>query len=81
MLDWDMEVAKLTAENQLKIFLHSRYMDDTADAAKALEPGLRWEEGSLVMKPELVEEDLNTPGDLRTVREFVKLGSSVNPDV
>ena len=35
----------------------------------------------MVMKPDLVEEDMDTPGDLRTMREFVKLGSSINPDV
>ena len=28
-----------------------------------------------------MEEDQNIPGDQRTVREFVKLGSSVNPDI
>ena len=81
MLDGDMEVTKLADDNQLEISLHSRYVDDTADAGKALAPGLRWEEGRMVMKPELVEEDMDTPGDLRTMREFVKLGSSINPDV
>ena len=81
MLDWDMEVTKLAEDNQLEIYLHSRYVDDTADAGKALAPGLRWEEGRMAMKPELVEEDRDTPGDLRTMREFVKLGSSINPDV
>ena len=81
MLDWDMEVVKLAAVNQLKLYLHSRYVDDTADAGKALAPGLRWEEGKMIMKPELVEEDLSLPGDLRTMREFVKMGSSINPDV
>ena len=56
-------------------------MDDTADAGQALAPGLRWEDGKMVHRPELVEEDRGTPSDLRTMREFVKLGSSVNPDV
>ena len=79
MLDWDMDVAKSAADNQLEISLHSRYVDDTSDAAKALDPELRWEEGRLVMKLELVEQDQNIPGDERTLREFVKLGSSVNP--
>ena len=41
----------------------------------------RWEEGKMMHRPELVEEDRGTPSDLRKMREFVKLGSSVNPDV
>ena len=53
--------------------MHSRYADDTADAGKALAPGLRWEEGRMAMKPELVEEDRDIPGDLRAMGEFVKL--------
>ena len=67
MLDWDMEVTKLAEDNQLEIHLHSRYADDTADAGKALAPGLRWEEGRMIMRPALVEEDMNTPEDLRTI--------------
>ena len=35
----------------------------------------------MVMEPELVEEDMSTLGHLRTMWEFVKLGSSINPDV
>ena len=35
----------------------------------------------MTMKPELVEEDRDRPGDLRTMREIVRLGSSINPDV
>ena len=81
MLDWDIEVTQLARDNQFEIYLHSRYVDDTADAGQALAPGLRWENDNMVFKPELVEEDMKTPPDLRTMREFVKLGSSVNPDV
>ena len=81
MLDWDIEVMVLARDNQLEIYLHSRYVDDTADAGQALAPGLRWEDGKMVHRPELVEDYRGTPSDLRTMREFVKLGSSVNPDV
>ena len=41
MLDWEMEVTKLAEDNQLEMFLHSRYVDDTADSGMALAPGLR----------------------------------------
>ena len=81
MLDWDIEVTRLARDNELELLLHSRYVDDTADAGQALAPGHRWEEGRMIFRPELVEEDMSTPADLRTMQEFVKLGSSVNPDV
>jgi hypothetical protein len=35
----------------------------------------------MVLCPELVEEDSAVPADVRTMREFVKMGSSVNPDI
>ena len=79
MVDWHMELSKLAAENQVEIYMYSRFVDDTADARKALTPGLRWEEGSMVMEPEVVEEDQIIPGYLRIMREFFDMGSSIDP--
>ena len=70
MVDWHMELSKLAPDNQVEIYMYSRFVDDTADARKALTPGLRWEEGSMVMEPEVVEEDQIIPGYLRITREF-----------
>ena len=46
-----------------------------------LTPGLRWskEEGSMVMHHNVVEEDRNSPPDVRTAREVAKMGNSINP--
>ena len=33
----------------------------------------------MILHPHLIQEDLNTPADQRTLREVVKMGSSVNP--
>ena len=63
MLDWDMEVTRLARDNELELLLHSRYVDDTADAGQALAPGHRWEESRIIFRPELVEEDMSTPED------------------
>ena len=37
--------------------------------------------GRLVVLEELVQEDLQTPADIRTMREFIKMGSTINPDI
>ena len=56
-------------------------MDDGEEGGRALKPGTRWMEGPwagglgrLVLIEELVQEDLDTPADLRTMREFIKMG-------
>ena len=63
--------------------MYSRFVDDCLNGMKALQPGWRWstEEGRMVHHPHLVEEDRDTPPDLRTMREMVKLGSSIHPMV
>ena len=88
MLDWDKQVTELAEYNNLQLYYHGRYVDDAEEAGKALAPGTRWQEGpwsgglgKLVVVQELVENDLNIPADNRTMQEFVKMGSSINPDI
>ena len=88
MLDRDRKVLKLSHDNALHLDYHERYVDDSEEAAKALAPGTRWVEGPwarglgrLVVLEELVQGDLTIPADIRTMQEFVKLGSSINPDI
>ena len=57
-------------------------------AGQALVPGTRWVEGPwarglgrLVVLEDLVQGDLTIPADIRTMQEFVKMGSSINPDI
>ena len=74
-------IIRLARNNKMENYMYRRYVDDTANCAEMLTPGLRWseEEGSMVMDHNLVEEDRNSPPDVRTAREVAKMGSSINP--
>ena len=63
--------------------MYNRYVDDTANGTKALAPGLRWgeEEKSMVYLPHLVEEEREVEADIRTMREVVKMGSSLDTTI
>ena len=47
--------------------MYTRYVDDSNTVVEELPLGARLEEGSIVVKQEVVEGDINVPGDLRTV--------------
>ena len=89
MLDWDRKVTELAELNNLKLYFHGRYVDDAEEAGKALPAGTRWMEGpwidgfggKLVLVEDLVQSDLEIPADARTMTEFIKMGSTINPDI
>ena len=51
-----------------KLHLYTRYVDDSNTVVEELPLGARLEEGSIIVKQEVVEGDRNVTGDLRTVR-------------
>ena len=84
MLDWDKKVTERARTNGLQLYYHGRYVDDAEEVGRALAPGTRWLEGpwagglgKLVVVEEEVQGDHAIPADLRTMQEFVKMGSSV----
>ncbi len=81
MLDWTVELLKLAEMNHLQLFYHGHYVDDAEQVGRALPPGTRWQGGQMVLCPDLVEEDSAVPADVRTMREYVKMGSSINEDI
>ena len=83
MLDWDQRFLNLAADNKITLHMYNRYVDDTANGAEALAPGMRWgeNEGSMVFLPHLVEEDREVEADFRTMREVVKMGSSLDSSI
>ena len=52
-------------------------MDDGISALAGLSPGVRWEDGKLVVKPDKVEEDRNVKSDHRTFEELAKIAETL----
>ena len=58
-----------------KIF--DRYVDDELEGLAAIEPGVRFEGGKLVMDENQVEEDKELAADERTFRLLKDIGNSI----
>ena len=64
-------------------YMYNRYVDDTTNGMKALAPGMRWGEDEQAMGflPHLVDEDMERAADERTMREVVRMGSSLDASI
>ena len=71
------ELARLGLETELL----KCYVDDTTDACVAIDPGVRFENGELVKKEELVEEDMHVAEDERTLNVLSAVANSIFPCV
>ena len=83
MLDWDQKFLNLAQENKLKYHMYSRYVDDTVNGVEALAPGMRWgeEERCMVFLPHLVDDDKEVADDMRTMREVIRMGNSLDATI
>ena len=61
-----------------KLHLYTRYVDDSNTVVEELPLGARLEEGSIIVKQEVVEGDRNVPGDLRTAGVLCDLTNTVD---
>ena len=61
-----------------KLHLYTRYVDDSNTVVEELPLGARLEEGSIIVKQEVVEGDRNVPGDLRTTGVLCDLTNTVD---
>ena len=53
------------------------YVDDTFDALVSLDPDVRFEDGKLLFREDLVEEYKNIPGDKRTMNVLKEIADQV----
>ena len=87
MLWWDKKFIELAKNNLIELYLYLRYIDDQNMAVKPLAPGTRWVVGpwldgmggKMVVKEELVEEDMLLPDDMRTMEELRKMADDICP--
>ena len=61
----------------MKNELSEGYVDDTTDALAAIDPGVRFEDGNLVVKEELVAEDDAVSEDARTMNVLRDIANSI----
>ena len=71
------EYLSLLQKLEVKIEVLTGYVDDTFDALVSLDPGVRFEDGKLVVREDLVEEDKNIPGDERTMNVLKEIADQV----
>ena len=67
----------LLARLGLEAELLKCYVDDTTDVCVAIDPGVRFEDGELVKKDELVEDDMNVADDERTLNVLREVANSI----
>ena len=81
MLLWDRELLRkldrAAASTSWDLCAYLRYMDDGNCAAEEAPPGMRYVRNKFVIKPELVEEDRNVPGDQRTADLVAQVANSI----
>mgnify|MGYP006908686329 CR=1 FL=1 len=68
---------KLLTKLKVKNELSEGYVDDTSDALAAIDPGVRFEDGNLVVKEELVAEDDAVSEDARTMNVLRDIANSI----
>ena len=81
MLDWDQKLLKLARENDVSMLMYKRYVDDGNQGLRSLPLGARWsdEEMRIIVKEDLVELDISTPADQRSMPEIIQMGNSISP--
>ena len=68
---------KLLAKLRVKNELSEGYVDDTTDGLAAMDEGVRFEDGNLVVKEELVAEDQKVSEDARTMNVLKDIANSI----
>ena len=79
MLEFDRLYLEKLASFHMEPVLYQRYIDDLNMAISSVDPGLVYEEGKLVMKPELVSVDSETSEDKRTASLLKNIANSIMP--
>ena len=83
MLLWDRKLLKAlhraTLHLQWDLFMYLSYVDDSNTACNILPLGARLVRGKVRVLEEKVEEDRQTPGDLRTARIVQQIANNICP--
>ena len=78
MLWWERKFRAKLEELNLKNKLLERYIDDINTVFEETQPGIVYEDGMLVFKPEKVEEDKSKPSDIVTMELMTMIADNVD---
>ena len=70
----DKKYLKLLKKLDIREEIFDRYVDDELEGLAAVEPGVRFEEGKLIVKEDKIEEDRLLEADERTFRLLRDIG-------
>ena len=73
----DKKYLKLLKKLDIREEIFDRYVDDELEGLAAVEPGVRFEEGKLIVKEDKIEEDRLLEADERTFRLLRDIGNSI----
>ena len=73
----DKKYLKLLKKLDIQEEIFDRYVDDELEGLTAVDPGVRFEGGKLVVDEEKVEEDQLIAADERTFRLLKDIGNSI----
>ena len=79
MVPWDRQFVEKLARLEIRRKLYTRYIDDQNIVVEELEPGSRYnrEEEKIEIIEELIERDMEEPGDKRTFEIVRQVGDSL----
>ena len=78
---WDRGYLKKMKSLKLVVDGYSRYVDDDGITMPAVNPGVRFEGGKLVIKEELIEGDQQVSDDKRTAELSAEISNSIHPSI
>ena len=83
MARWDRKFSKVSIENEIKLDLNLRYVDDDDLVQPAIPPGWRWIGGKMVYDKDYEQQDkeLGLTPDRRTANVMVDLANSIHKDI
>ena len=83
MLWWDGElmrkVTEATRNIDWQLYMYLRYVDDGNCIGEEMPLGARLQDGEVITRPELANEDKNIPGDIRTAGILKQISNSISP--
>ena len=78
---WDRQFLEKMKTLKIVVDGYQRYVDDDGITMPAINPGVRFEDGKLINKEELIESDLGIKEDKRTAELTAEIANTIHPSI